>query len=140
MLFWMAVFHGLRQPSGAHGKFENRIARSVLIRQHMHHFGLRHSNPSQRLPAFECRPVLVNTASPDEKGCLIMIDGRLVAVLVHVAGTGVERDREKLSGWYVEAGFGRCAVPAPPLFGTLADAVTWMCTRLGVRQSATITL
>ena len=74
----------------------------------------------------ECRPILVNTASPDEKGCLALADGRLVAVLVRVADTGDEPGGEKLSGWQMEAGFGCCAVSVPPLFDTLADAAAWM--------------
>lgn len=48
------------------------------------------------LPAFECRPILVNTASTDEKGCLVLADGRLVSVLVHVADTRDEQDRGKV--------------------------------------------
>ncbi len=78
----------------------------------------------------ECRPILVNTASPDEKGCLVLADGCLVAVLVRVVDTGDEQGRGELSGWQMEAGFGRCAVAVPPLFDTLADAAAWMRTQL----------
>lgn len=85
------------------------------------------------MPTSECRPVLVNMASPDEKGCLVLADGRLVAVLVRVAGLGVEQGRNEPSGWHMEAGFGRCAVPVPLLFDTLADAVAWMRTQLSAR-------
>ena len=52
--------------------------------------------------------------------------GRLVAVLVRIADAGVEKDREGLSNWHMEAGFGRCAVSVPPSFDTLADAVAWI--------------
>ena len=34
----------------------------------MRDLGLHEAKPSRPLPAFECRPILVNTASPDEKG------------------------------------------------------------------------
>lgn len=90
--------------------------------------------PSRPLPAFECRPILVNTASPDEKGCLVLADGRLVSVLVRVAGAGGEQGGQELSGWHMEAGFGRCAVSVPLLFDTLAAAIVWMRTQLSAPQ------
>ena len=102
----------------------------VCIKRQACGSGLRHPQPSRPSPIFECRPILVNTASPDEKGCLVLADGRLVAVLVRVADTGDGQGREKLSGWQMEAGFGRCAVSVPPLFDTLADAAAWMRTQL----------
>ena len=105
----------------------------VRIKRQVHGLGLHNPRPSRPLPVFECRPILVNTASPDEKGCLVLADGCLVAVLVRVADTGDEQNRKKLSGWHMEAGFGRCAVPVPPLFGTLADAVAWMRMQLNAR-------
>ncbi len=98
----------------------------VRVKRQMHALSLRNSKPSRSTPVIECRPILVNTASPDEKGCLVLADGRLVAVLVRVADTGDERDGERLSGWQMEAGFGRCAMSVPPLFDTLADAAAWM--------------
>ena len=98
----------------------------VRIKHQMHAPSWRNPKPSRSSPVIECRPVLVNTASPDEKGCLVLADGHLVAVLVRVADTGDEQNRKKLSGWQMEAGFGCCAVPVPPLFDTLADAVAWM--------------
>lgn len=94
---------------------------------------LRDAELSQPLPALECRPTLVDTASPDEKGCLVLADGRLVAVLVRVAGTHIKQGGVKLSGWQMEAGFGQCAVPVPPLFDSLADAATWIRTQLSAR-------
>ena len=80
----------------------------------------------------ECRLILVNTASPDESGCLMLADGCLVAVLVRVVNTG-EQGGKKLSGWQMEAGFGRCAAPVPPLFDTLADAAAWMRLQLSTQ-------
>ena len=82
--------------------------------------------PRQSLPVLMCRPILVDTASSDEKGYLILADGRLVSVVVHVASTGVEHNRKELSGWQMEAGFGRCAVAVLPLFDTLGDALSWV--------------
>lgn len=102
----------------------------VRIKRQVRDLGLRDSKPSQPLPVLECRPILVNTASPDEKGCLVLADGHLVAVLVRVADAGIEKDWEELSSWHMEAGFGRCAVSVPPMFDTLADAVAWIRARL----------
>lgn len=105
----------------------------VRIKRQMHNFRLCDIGPSRSLPALECRPILVNMASPDEKGCLLLADGRLVAVLVRVADIHVEQGGARLSGWQVEAGFGCCAVPVLPLFDTLADAAAWIRTQLSAR-------
>jgi hypothetical protein len=102
----------------------------VRIKRQACGLGLHYLKPSRPLPVFECRPILVNTASPDEKGCLVLADNRLVAVLVRVTDAGVEQARRELCGWQMEAGFGRCAVSVLPLFDTLADAVAWMRTQL----------
>lgn len=98
----------------------------VRIKRQVHGLGLHDPRPRETLPTFVCRPILVETDSPDEKGCLVLANGRLVAVLVRVGSTGVEQDNKKLSGWQMEAGFGRCAVAVLPLFDTLGDAVTWV--------------
>lgn len=105
----------------------------VRIKRQMHGPSLRNPKPGRPPLAIECRPILVNTASPDENGCLVLADGCLVAVLVRVADAGDEQDREKLSGWQMEAGFGCCAVPVLPLFDRLADAVAWMRMQLSAR-------
>ncbi len=110
----------------------------VRSKRQMRNLGLCDTGPSQPLPALGCRPILVNTSSPDENGRLILADGRLVAVLVRVAGLqgeqgGAEPGGTGLSGWQMEAGFGPCAVPVPPLFGTLAEAGDWVRTQLRAR-------
>ena len=105
----------------------------VHIKRQAHELDPHNLEDSQPSPVMECRPILVNTASPDEKGCLVLADGRLVAVLVHVVSTDDKRDRKELSGWQMEAGFGRCAVPVQPLFDTLADATAWMRVQLSAR-------
>ena len=105
----------------------------VRIKHQMHDPSLRNPKPSRPPPVIECQLILVNTASPDEKGCLVLADGYLVAVLVRVADTGDEQNREKLSGWQMEAGFGCCAVPVLPLFDRLADAIAWMRIQLNAR-------
>lgn len=105
----------------------------VRIKRQMRGPNLRDPGPGQLSPVIRCQPILVDTASPDEKGCLVLADGCLVAVLVRVADTGDGQDREKLSGWHMEAGFGRCAAPVPPLFDTLAEAVGWVRMQLNAR-------
>ena len=105
----------------------------VRIKHQMRGSSLRNPGPSRSSPMIEFQPILVNTASPDEKGCLVLADGCLVAVLVRVADAGGEQNRKKLSGWQMEAGFGCCAAPVPPLFDTLGDAVAWMRMQLSAR-------
>lgn len=110
----------------------------VRTKRQMRKLGLCDAGPGQPLPALEFRPTLVNTSSPDEEGCLVLADGLLVAVLVHVACIHVEQSKAAPSGWQMEAGFGCCAVPVPPLFDTLADAGAWLRTQLGAREPATL--
>ncbi|HEX2054777.1 MAG TPA: hypothetical protein VHJ78_13770 [Actinomycetota bacterium] len=74
-------------------------------------------------PPLTYRPVRVATGSDDEDGRLVLADGRLVAVLVHLAG---EEHKELRGGWFLEAGFGCCAVPAPGVFPTIEDAEAWI--------------
>ena len=105
----------------------------VRIKRQMHGPSLGSPKPGRSKLVIECRPILVNTASPDENGCLLLADGCLVAVLVRVADTSDEQNRKKVSGWQMEAGFGCCAVPVPPLFDILADAVAWVRMQLSAR-------
>ena len=74
-------------------------------------------------PALTFRPVQVATGSDDQEGRLVLADGRLVAVLVHLAGA---EHKELRGGWFLEAGFGSCAVPAPDVFPTIEDAEAWI--------------
>lgn len=98
----------------------------VRIKRQVRDLGSRDPQPRQSLPVLVCRPILVDTASPDEKGCLVLADGRLVSVLVYIASIGAEQDKEGLCGWQMEAGFGRCAVAVLPLFDTFGDALGWV--------------
>lgn len=105
----------------------------VRLKRRMRGFGLRDAGPGRPSPGLECRPTLVDTASPDERGCLVLADGRLVAVLVRVAGSHAGPGEAAQSGWQMEAGFGPCAAPVPPLFDTLGNAGAWLQARLGAR-------
>src|SRR4051812_2625766 len=82
------------------------------------------ANPIMPLTS-RCQPLLVNTASPDHQGYLVLVDDHLVAVLVrlepdeHLAPELRER-------WFVEAGFGPCQVRGRTWsFASPADALGW---------------
>lgn len=67
----------------------------------------------------------VYTGSGDEEGRLVLVDGRLVAVLVRLADKAAHG--VMVGAWFLEAGFGPCAsVAAPPVFDTLDAAQAWV--------------
>jgi hypothetical protein len=68
------------------------------------------------------QPISVATGSQDEDGRLVLLDGKLVAVLVHL----VDEVHETMRGaWYVEAGFGPCAASTARSFASLEEAERW---------------
>lgn len=76
--------------------------------------------------------------SPDglsESGLLILADGALVAVISRLERSGPEEMRGR---WYLEAGFGPCAVAASDtvLFGSPEEAEHWAHERIA-RKAAT---
>ncbi len=76
------------------------------------------------------QPMRVLIDGFDSDGRLILADDQLTAVIVlleaehHTPGT--------TGKWYLEAGFGKCAVPLAnaPLWDTLDDAAAWVQERL----------
>ena len=60
------------------------------------------------------------TDSEDHEGCLVLTDGRLAAVLVHL--TDPVYDPELLGAWYLEAGFGVLEM-RHDVFASLEEAV-----------------
>ncbi len=68
-------------------------------------------------------PVPVNTGSRDEKGRLVLVDGRLVGVLVRLADRA---HAEQTGAWFLEAGFGPCACAQFPVFDSLEVARDWV--------------
>lgn len=75
----------------------------------------------------EFTPVLVATDSADREGYLMLADDQLVAVLVKLAGA----EHGHLQGaFYLEAGFGRCAVRPSETFDSLDKAGAWARSRL----------
>lgn len=84
-------------------------------------------------PDLVCRPVRVAALSgAGDRGCLVMADGQVAAVLVRVEGEDELQDDAgaTAAGWFLEAGFGRRAARVPPLFGSLAEALAWVGRRL----------
>lgn len=76
-------------------------------------------------PPSSCQSVKVETGSRDKEGCLVFVDGRLVAVLVRL---GDDHAEAGLSGsWFVEAGFGPCDGLGGnhPTFASTDDARAW---------------
>lgn len=75
----------------------------------------------------EFTPVAVATDSADREGYLMLADDELVGVIVKLAG----REHGKLQGaFYLEAGFGRCAVMPSETFASLENAGAWARSRL----------
>jgi len=85
-------------------------------------------DPDRATPAnLELRPIPVHTGAADEEGRLVMANGRLVAVLVHLAD---QVHTSLVGSWFLEAGFGPCA-GAAPVFDSLEGARNWVAERLG---------
>ncbi len=73
------------------------------------------------------RPVMVDTNAPDEEGCLVFADNRLVAVLVRLS----KEHGRKAGRWYLEHGFGKLEGLVPPIFTDLNEARDWVSQRIG---------
>lgn len=73
------------------------------------------------------QPVTVETNAPDEEGCLVFANDRLVAVLVRLSA---EHGR-KAGRWYLEHGFGKLEGLVPPIFTDLDEAQDWVAQRIG---------
>ncbi len=70
--------------------------------------------------------ISVDTHSPDQTGLLVLVNGKLVAVLVRLDAA----DHDRPGAWYMEVGFGRLAGVRAPLFDTPEDATRWVRQRL----------
>ena len=66
------------------------------------------------------QPIDVQTASEDREGCLLLVEGRLAAVLVRLSDQA--HDPLLRGAWYLEAGFGLLD-GRRELFATLEEAV-----------------
>lgn len=72
------------------------------------------------------QPVRIETGSPDEEGCLIFADGKLLAVLVRLSA----QQGDLIGRWYLEKGFGYLDGPAQPTFPDLEAAQSWVSARI----------
>jgi hypothetical protein len=72
-------------------------------------------------------PKRVHTGSLDEDGLLVLLDGRLVAVLVRLED---HSHQDMIGSWFLETGFGPCRTNSPPIFGTVELGLDWIRSRL----------
>ena len=72
------------------------------------------------------QPIALDTGSSDQDGRLVLANGMLVAILVHLD----DPDHEVVSGWFLEIGLGRLQGLRPPPFDTLEDATRWLRQRM----------
>lgn len=72
------------------------------------------------------QPILLDTASRDQDGRLVMANGRLIAILVHHE----DLDEPANRGWFLEAGLGRLQGLRPARFDSLDAATRWVRLRL----------
>jgi hypothetical protein len=74
------------------------------------------------------QPAAIATSSADTDGCLLLVDGRLAAVLVRLQD---EIHGDRLRGkWFVESAFGDLAeFSGDAIFATLEEAADWIRTR-----------
>jgi hypothetical protein len=90
--------------------------------------------PIQRRDELTRQSIPISAGGGDEEGCLVLQDGRLVAVLVKLSALHGD-----LAGrWYLEAGFGLLDSPDKPDFADLSEAQDWVAERLAntrIRQS-----
>jgi len=73
------------------------------------------------------QPVTVETNAPDEEGCLVFVNNRLVAVLVRLS----HKHGRKAGRWYLEHGFSKLEGLIPPIFADLDEAQDWVVQRIG---------
>ncbi|MET0314443.1 MAG: hypothetical protein ABW275_08625 [Hansschlegelia sp.] len=69
------------------------------------------------------QPIRVATGTADEDGRLVLVDGRLVAVIVRLVD---ESHGPAIGQWSLEAGFNGVESVKPPLFANLAAAERWI--------------
>ena len=87
----------------------------------------------------EAHPVEVLTDGGSSGGKLVLVEGKLAAVLIEVRPeeTG---DSGSPGGWYVEAGFGPCGIlmTLPPrVFPDEAEAMEWIGRQIEEHQTGT---
>jgi hypothetical protein len=69
------------------------------------------------------QPIRVGGGSHDEEGRMVLVNGKLVAILVHL--TGPYDNPELRNKWFVEVGFGPLS-GKHELFSTWEEAEAWV--------------
>ena len=77
--------------------------------------------------------VRVDTSGPDEEGCLIFDDDRLVAVMVKLSA---DSGPELAGRWFLEQGFGALHRQDHGIFDDLEAAERWIAAYRGSRAPA----
>lgn len=77
------------------------------------------------------QPVRVDTGGADEDGCLVFLNGRLVAVLVRLS----DQHGDMAGYWFLEHGFGQLGGPRHPVFDGLDAAQDWIARQPGHRAA-----
>jgi hypothetical protein len=82
--------------------------------------------------SFQTMRVLID--GHDTEGKLVLVDGRLAAVIARLDGKAhPSKDRGQ---WHLEAGLGKCAVRTTHLFKTPEDAGAWVEGTLTLKRPA----
>lgn len=85
-------------------------------------------------PIITMQPLAVLVDGDDHEGRLVLVDGKLAAVLARLDGDA--HDPEHIGKWHLEAGFGPCTYIGPrTIFATLEDVRDWVAERLADRLS-----
>jgi hypothetical protein len=78
----------------------------------------------------EFQPIAVATGSADREGALVLLEGRLLAVLVRLSD-----QHGTVSGrWFLEHGFGRFDQPVYKVFPDLNAAREWFAQSAGIQD------
>lgn len=80
------------------------------------------------MSCFTVQPIRIATSTGDESGLLVLIDRRLAAVLSRLEAS---YHGEARGSWFLEAGFGECAVPPPEPHHHLREALHWIADHMG---------
>ena len=81
---------------------------------------------------FTVQPIGVDTCSADESGLLVLMDGRLVAVLVRLDDPAHGED---LRGrFFLECGLGKLSGSTKPAFGSIESALDWIEARFAQNE------
>ena len=86
------------------------------------------------MTSIKFQPIEVLTDGGASDGHLAMVNGKLIAVFIHVLPSETGHNGTSPEGWYREAGFGPCSDlvtgKPPPTFNSLEEAASWIEKRI----------